>query len=189
MDAPLIESEKKYLLWLARETITHALQHLPEPEVNLEKLSPNLRELGASFVTLTWHGNLRGCIGCLEARQSLALDVRERAFQAAFEDYRFQPLIAEELPETHIEISRLTPPQKLEYDQPADLAVLLKPGVDGVVLRDSYRGATFLPQVWEQLPRAEEFLSHLCAKMGAPADLWHKKKLDVSIYHVEEFHE
>ena len=115
--------------------------------------------------------------------------MRERAYQAAFEDYRFHPVTEDELPEIHIEVSRLTAPVTLEYDNPVDLPGLLNPGVDGVILQDGFRRATFLPQVWEQLPHPVEFLSHLCAKMGAPADLWRKKKLAVSIYHVEEFHE
>ena len=189
MNTSLTESEKKYLLSLARETITNALRNLPAPEIVVDTLSPNLRENGASFVTLTRHGSLRGCIGSLEAHQNLATDVRERAYQAAFEDYRFHPLTEDELPEIHIEVSRLTAPVTLEYDNPVDLPGLLKPGVDGVILQDGFRRATFLPQVWEQLPHPVEFLSHLCAKMGAPADLWRKKKLAVSIYHVEEFHE
>ncbi|MEL7590516.1 MAG: AmmeMemoRadiSam system protein A [Anaerolineaceae bacterium] len=189
MDTPLIDSEKRFLLTLARETIANALQNLPEPEVDEEHLSPSLCAYGASFVTLTRHGSLRGCIGSLEAHQCLALDVREHAYQAAFEDYRFQPLSAEEFLDTRIEVSRLTVPVPLEYEKPADLPGLLKPGVDGVILQDGYRRATFLPQVWEQLPNEVEFLSHLCAKMEAPADLWCKKKLGVSIYRVEEFHE
>jgi AmmeMemoRadiSam system protein A len=189
MNTPLSEIEKQTLLTLARETIANALRNKPEPVVEVAALSENLREKGASFVTLTRRGNLRGCIGSLEAYQSLALDVREHAYQAAFEDYRFPPLTLAELPDIHIEISRLTTPQVLTYDNPADLPAALKPGVDGVILEDGFRRATFLPQVWEQLPNPEEFLSHLCAKMGAPADLWRKKKLGVRIYHVEEFHE
>jgi len=89
----------------------------------------------------------------------------------------------------HIEISRLTAPESLVYEDGSQLLEILKPGVDGVVLRDGARRATFLPQVWEQLPDAESFLSHLCNKMGASNDLWRKKMLDVEIYHVEEFEE
>ncbi len=189
MNTSLTESEKKYLLSLARETITNALRNLPAPEIVVDTLSPNLRENGASFVTLTRHGSLRGCIGSLEAHQSLALDVRERAYQTAFEDYRFHPLTEDELPEIHIEVSRLTAPVTLEYENPVDLPGLLNPGMDGVILQDGFRRATFLPQVWDQLPQPVEFLSNLCAKMGVPAELWRKKKLAVSIYHVEEFHE
>ncbi len=189
MNTSLSEDEKLYLLALARETITNALTDRPEPVVDVAALSTNLREKGASFVTLTRRGNLRGCIGSLEAHQSLAIDVRDHAYQAAFEDYRFPPLTLAELPDVHIEISRLGAPEALTYEKPGDLPSVLKPGVDGVILEDGFRRATFLPQVWEQLPDADEFLSHLCAKMGAPADLWRKKKLGVRIYHVEEFHE
>lgn len=189
MNSPLTENERVFLLDLARKTISNALQKLPKPGINQELLTNNLQENGASFVTLTIDGNLRGCIGSLEAHQSLAVDVREHAYQAAFEDYRFKPLAEYELPEIKIEISRLTAPTRLDYQNPADLPGSLHPGEDGVILQDGFRRATFLPQVWEQLPRPEEFLSHLCAKMGVSADLWSRKKLDVSIYHVEEFHE
>ncbi len=189
MNVPLTELEKQYLLQLARDTITNALHQQPEPEIDEETLSSALREPGASFVTLTINGNLRGCIGSLEAHQGLALDVREHAYQAAFEDYRFSPLSIAELTRTTIEVSRLTTPVDLPYEFPADLPRLLKPGRDGVILQDGFRRATFLPQVWEQLPELEDFLSHLCAKMGAPADLWKKKTLQVKTYSVEEFHE
>lgn len=189
MSAQLNDEEKKYLLKLAHETIANTLNDLPEPRIDLHSLSPALYEEGASFVTLTKRGELRGCIGSLEAHQSLALDVREHAYQAAFEDYRFPPLTKSELPAISIEISRLTVPVGLEYDTPGDLPMALKPGVDGVILQDGFRRATFLPQVWDQLPQAEVFLSHLCAKMGAPADLWRNKKLKVQIYRVEEFHD
>jgi AmmeMemoRadiSam system protein A len=108
---------------------------------------------------------------------------------AALQDYRFPPVPLEELPEIEIEISRLTTPQPLEYADATDLVSALRPGVDGVTLRDGWRRATFLPQVWEKLPDPEMFLSHLCDKMGAAPDLWRRKKLDVSIYQVEEFHE
>lgn len=189
MNAPLTDLEKQYLLKLARQTIANALLHQPEPELDFERLSPALRDPGASFVTLTIGGRLRGCIGSLEARQGLAVDVREHAYQAAFEDYRFPPLTSNELPVTLIEISRLTAPVALAYESPGELPRLLRPGRDGVILQDGFKRATFLPQVWEQLPEPEAFLSHLCTKMGAPADLWKKKTLQVNTYNVEEFHE
>lgn len=189
MTEPLTALEKQYLLKLARDTISNALNHQPEPEIIEEKLSPVLLEPGAAFVTLTIKGNLRGCIGSLEAHQSLVYDVREHAYQAAFEDYRFPPLTVAELPSTRIEISRLTAPVDLRYETPAELTRVLRPGRDGVILQDGFRRATFLPQVWEQLPEPEAFLSHLCAKMGAPSDLWKKKRLQVKTYSVEEFEE
>lgn len=189
MENPLSEHEKDFLLSLARKTIVNAVNHQPLPAWNDADLTDALKQNGASFVTLSMNGDLRGCIGSLEAYQSLVEDVREHAKQAALEDYRFPPITNAEIPGLHIEISRLTPSVPLKYHNPDDLPGLLKPNIDGVILKDGFKRATFLPQVWQQLPAAEEFLSHLCIKMGAPTDLWKRKVLEVSIYHVEEFEE
>jgi AmmeMemoRadiSam system protein A len=189
MENPLSEHEKDFLLTLARQTIVKAVSHQPLPNWHDAVLTAALSQKGASFVTLTLDGQLRGCIGSLEAYQSLVEDVRDHARQAALEDYRFPPVTNAEIPRLHIEISRLTPSETLSYHKPEDLPGLLKPNVDGVILKDGFRRATFLPQVWQQLPEAEEFLSHLCTKMGAASDLWMRKVLEVSIYHVEEFEE
>jgi len=189
MDNRLSEHEKDFLLTLARQTIVKAVNHQSLPTWKDADLTDALRQKGASFVTLTMAGNLRGCIGSLEAYQSLVEDVRDHAKQAALEDYRFPPVTNAEIPNLHIEISRLTPSVPLSYHNPGDLPGLLNPDVDGVILKDGIRRATFLPQVWQQLPAPEEFLSHLCQKMGAVSDLWKRKVLEVSIYHVEEFEE
>jgi AmmeMemoRadiSam system protein A len=125
----------------------------------------------------------------MEAYQSLAEDVQEHAVAAALNDYRFYTVEAGEVDRLEIEISRLTPPQPLPYEDPQDLIARLRPGIDGVLIRDGLRRATFLPQVWEKLPQPEDFLDHLCLKMGAPGNLWRSRHLDVSIYQVEEFHE
>lgn len=189
MTTQLSSEERTYLLKLARESITKAVLRQPLPGIAIDSLSPALSQPGASFVTLTIEGDLRGCIGSLEAHQSLAVDVQERAVQAALEDYRFPPLSAEEIDLVNIEISRLTQPVPLKYENPEDLPGLLKPNEDGVILQQGLRRATFLPQVWDQLPNPEDFLSHLCAKMGASPNLWCNTMLQVGIYHVEEFHE
>jgi AmmeMemoRadiSam system protein A len=149
-----------------------------------------LQAPGASFVTLT-HRNreLRGCIGALEPYLPLAEDVREHAVAAALHDYRFPPVLPEELSNLVIEVSRLTLPRSITYDCPEDLLKVLRPGVDGVIVRDGVYKATFLPQVWAKLPEPEEFLGHLCLKMGGAPDLWRFKRLQVQIYEVEEFHE
>ncbi len=189
METALSDKDKTFLLWLARETITKAVKRQPLPTWNEKELSAELKAKGAAFVTLTIHGDLRGCIGSLEPYQSLVDDVQEHARQAALEDYRFPPVTAHDVPFLHIEISRLTLPGTLKYNKPAELPEVLHPHVDGVILKDGFRRSTFLPQVWDQLPDPEEFLDHLCLKMGAPADTWRKKMLDVSIYHVEEFQE
>lgn len=189
MNQPLSDEERLILLKLAREALEQGVRHQPLRPLDLRSLPPRLSEPGASFVTLTRRGELRGCVGTLEAYQPLAEDVREHAVAAALHDYRFPPVTPDELAEIKIEISRLTRPIPLEYSKPEELPALLRPGVDGVVLRDGLRRATFLPQVWEKLPDAEHFLSNLCLKMGVEANYWRYKKLQVATYQVEEFHE
>jgi AmmeMemoRadiSam system protein A len=189
MGSLLTDTEKDILLLLAREALEHGVRGERLPEVDLASLSPPLREIGASFVTLTVQGNLRGCIGALEPYQPLAEDVREHAVAAALEDYRFPRVEIKELDSINIEISRLTIPRALQYIDAEDLIRKLNPGKDGVILRDGFHRATFLPQVWEKIPAVEEFLANLCYKMGAAPDTWRKKHLEVLTYQVEEFHE
>jgi len=185
----LNRAEQEILLKIAREALEKSVTGQPLPSVNLEALPPSLQEDGASFVTLTVQGRLRGCIGALQAYQPLAEDVQEHAVAAALQDPRFPNVTPEELPRISIEVSVLSPRTPLEYQNAQELLKKIRPGVDGVVLQDGLRKATFLPQVWEKLPDPELFLSQLCMKMGAPADLWRKKPLDVYIYQVQEFHE
>ncbi|MEA4812496.1 MAG: AmmeMemoRadiSam system protein A [Anaerolineaceae bacterium] len=188
-DKPLSPQERSILLDIARKSIALALREGKKLQLNLGDFSLLLRQNGASFVTLTISGRLRGCIGTLEAYQPLVLDVREHALMAAIEDPRFPPLREEELQKTRIEISRLTPPTDLHYEDPNELLTRLRPGFDGVVIKDGSVSATYLPQVWKQIPKPAHFLSELCLKMGAPADAWQKKRLQVSTYQVEEFQE
>jgi AmmeMemoRadiSam system protein A len=185
----LSSDEKKTLLLLARQALEAGVNGMPLPPLDNAILSQTLRMMGASFVTLTVQGNLRGCIGALEAYQGLAEDVREHAVAAALEDYRFPNVQESELENIEIEVSRLTKPIPLQYTDGDDLLKKLHPGVDGVILRDGMRRATFLPQVWEKIPTPAEFLANLCYKMGAAPDTWRRKHLDVLIYQVEEFHE
>jgi len=189
MSENLSADEKQTLLRLAREALEIGVRSQGLPALDSTKLTPLLRSDGAAFVTLTINSELRGCVGALQPYQPLADDVREHAIAAALQDYRFPPVQPEELSRIRIEISRLTLPQPLDYKDANDLLAKLRPGIYGVILRDGSRRATFLPQVWEQLPDKEEFLSHLCAKMGASPNLWKMKHLDVQIYQVEEFHE
>jgi AmmeMemoRadiSam system protein A len=189
MTDQLTTDEKQTLLRLARQALELGVRGEKLPPLDWDSLPSRLRADGASFVTLTERGNLRGCIGTLEAYQPLVEDVREHAIAAALNDYRFPPVQVTELIGISLEISRLTAPVPLEYSGPEDLVAKLRPHVDGVVLRDGGRRATFLPQVWEKLPRAEDFLDNLCHKMGAASDLWRRKHLDVLVYQVEEFRE
>ena len=189
MDDKLTLEEKQILLQLARQALEAGVRGIPLPTLDLAALTPALRAGGASFVTLTVSGELRGCIGALEPYQPLAEDVREHAVAAALEDYRFPQVQESELAKIAIEVSRLTVPVPLEYTGPDDLLAKLRPDVDGVILRDGSRRATFLPQVWEKIPDKAAFLANLCYKMGAAPDTWRRKHLDVLVYQVEEFHE
>lgn len=185
----LSDDEKRTLLQIARDAIRAVAEGKKPTELALEDFSSNLQQEGASFVTLTKNGKLRGCIGTLEASQPFVLDVQEHAVAAAFQDYRFPDIRKEELDEIDIEISRLSPMVPLKYKIPEELSAILRPEIDGVMITDGLRRATFLPQVWEKVADVEEFLSHLCMKMGVEPDYWRKNHLNVYTYQVEEFKE
>jgi len=182
-------SDQELLLKIARQSLEASVSGKPLPDIDLPQYPPSLQKDGASFVTLTILGNLRGCIGALEAFQPLAIDVQEHAIAAALQDFRFPQVQPSELPHITIEISVLSASVPLHYDHPDDLISRLKPHIDGVVLRDGFRKATFLPQVWEKIPDPEHFLSQLCLKMGTSKDLWRNKHLQIATYQVQEFHE
>jgi AmmeMemoRadiSam system protein A len=185
----LSEADKRQLLTLAREALEAAVRHQPVPPVDKAGLSETVLRQGCCFVTLTHQGSLRGCIGALRPTEALFEDVRQHAVQAALEDFRFLPVTPAETAELEIEISVLSEPQPLAYDKPEDLLHRLRPEVDGVVLRQGLRRATFLPQVWEHLADPRQFLGGLCEKMGVPSDTWRHAKLDVQTYQVEKFRE
>lgn len=160
------------LLALARAAIAERFGErfdAPPPALSAD---PALRQPGATFVTLTEGGALRGCIGSLEAHRPLAEDVCENARAAAFGDPRFAPLTADELPRIRVEVSLLTPPTPIACSDEENLLAQLVPGKDGLILSFGPRRATFLPQVWEQLPEPRRFLAHLKQKAGLPADFW-----------------
>ena len=156
------------LLPIARASIASALGR----PLEASDTAPWLQETGACFVTLSQQGELRGCIGTLQAHRSLLADVRANAAAAAFHDPRFAPLSVPELDVTSIEISLLSPMQALRFSSETDALAQLRPGVDGVVFEVGARRSTFLPQVWEQLPEPHEFMAHLKLKAGLSADYW-----------------
>ena len=172
------------LLAIARNAIGEAFD-LEEEDVAEH---PLLAQPAATFVTLTQGGQLRGCIGSLEAYRPLAADVAENAFSAAFRDPRFSPLAAEELPRTRIEVSLLDTPQPMTFSDEADALAKLCPGVDGLILTHGGRRATFLPQVWESLPEPRRFLQQLKLKAGLPADFW-DGRITLSRYGVQKWKE
>ena len=189
MEDKLTIEEQQTLLRLAREAMVRGVMGEKLSPLDETSLSPHLRENGSSFITLTVRGELRGCIGALEPYQSLAEDVREHAIAAALKDPRFPAVRKDELNGIRIEVSRLTRPILLEYEDANDLLSKLRPLVDGVILRDEYRRVTFLPQVWEKISNPAEFLNNLCYKMGVNENLWRSRHLEVYTYQVEEFHE
>jgi uncharacterized protein len=143
---------------------------------------PALHAPGATFVTLTQAGQLRGCIGSLEAWRPLGDDVCANAKAAAFRDPRFNPLIHDELPRTRVEVSLLTPPQPLTFTCEDAAIRQLRPGLDGLIFVCHGRRGTFLPQVWESLPAPHQFFAHLKQKAGFAADFWSP---DVELYRYE----
>lgn len=189
MTNQLSGEEQKLLLETARNAIRRELDKEEKIPLMMDEYSPKLRENGACFITIKKNGVLRGCVGSIEAVQPLIQDVRERAVAAAFQDYRFPPLTLPEFDEIRIEISRLTPPRKLNYQDPEDLINKLRPRIDGVILRYQTHRGTFLPQVWEQLPSPELFLNRLCLKMSLDQSVWRSAKLQVETYQVEKFQE
>lgn len=182
----LDERQGQQLLVLARKALTEKMAKGTGPAVPDE---PALSTRAATFVTLKIAGKLRGCIGNLEPVGALWEGVRDNAINAAFHDHRFSPLTPEELPSVRVDISILSPPKPLEYKDAEDLLAKLRPGIDGVILRDGRRGATFLPQVWHQLPSPRQFLDHLCLKAGLPRDAWQQAKLGIHTYQVQSFQE
>lgn len=172
------------LLGFARKAIA---SHFSGKKYDLEFVSRALKEKRGVFVSLHKNGELRGCIGFIQPIKSIYDSVKENALNAAFHDPRFRPLSKEELPEITIEISVLSVPAKLEYKDENELIRKLKPKIDGIVLEKNGRQATFLPQVWEQIPDPFDFLRQLSWKAGLSIDAW--KSADIYTYKVEKFEE
>ncbi len=169
---PLTPSQRDIVLATARASIRHGLDQGSPLEIDIEEYDPALRTRRACFITLNRNGDLRGCIGHLEAIQPLILDVAENAYSAAFRDPRFPPLREEEIRDLEIHVSILTLPQRLEFSSEQDLLSRLRPGIDGLILEDGSHRGTFLPSVWESLPEPRAFLQHLKLKAGLAADHW-----------------
>lgn len=156
------------LLPIARAAIAHALGLRHEADES----APWLAEPGATFVTLTQHGALRGCIGTLEAHRPLLEDVKSNAVAAALHDPRFEPLRTDEFDVTRVEVSLLSTPQAMNFANETDALNQLRPEIDGVIFQYGPYRSTFLPQVWEQLPQPREFMAHLKHKAGLPPHFW-----------------
>ncbi|KAA3654225.1 MAG: AmmeMemoRadiSam system protein A [Proteobacteria bacterium] len=171
------------LLARARAAIEHALELGPAPTPD-----PDLAERGATFVTLTRDGRLRGCIGSLKPQRALGDDVAANAVSAALRDPRFAALTADEWPLIRVEVSLLGRAEFLDAKSEAEVLAQLKPGKDGVIFFNGCQQATFLPQVWEQLPEPRDFLAELKKKAGLRADYWSSAVM-VATYPVRKWRE
>ena len=183
---PLGYDEQVTLLRVARAAIEHVLRTGRPLDVEVEHFAPGLREPRASFVTLrSGDGELRGCIGELEPRRALIASVADRARAAAFGDPRFPPVGADELDALAIHVSVLLPLAPIDAPSEVELVAQLRPGIDGLLIDDGLRRATFLPAVWNALPDPGAFLQALRRKAGMPAGVW-PATLRAWRYEVEE---
>ena len=187
------ENQGQCLVKLARRTIMKELTgQTPDTESEMlakGSVDESFQTHCGTFVTLKIQGQLRGCIGNLTSSESVLDGVKRNAVNAAFHDPRFSSLSAAELERTEIEVSILTEPLPLEYRDWRDLVQKLRVNEDGVIIRKGHTSATFLPQVWEQLPQPEDFLAHLCLKAGLLRDAWKSSELEVLTYQVQCFEE
>ncbi len=185
-DFALSATQGQQLVQLARYQLQHHIAGQPFAPFDLSAF----QAMGASFVTLTRQGQLRGCIGSLQAYRPLAQDVQANALAAALQDPRFPQVTAQELPELRVEVSVLSAPQPLEHANESHALWQLRPGIDGLIFEAEHNGqlfrSTYLPQVWEQVPEPRAFLAHLKVKAGLPFDFW-SYSVKLQRYTVQKF--
>ena len=183
------EDDKDLLLRLARASFESYVKDGKRIAVDEDKLPESLRKVQGCFTTLNEDGSLRGCIGHIIPQEELYKCVIDNAVNAAVNDRRFSPVSVEELEDIEVEVSVLAVPYELEYSSPEELLGKLRPMVDGVVIKSGFHQSTYLPQVWEQLPDKEQFLSELCKKAGLERDCWKDSSAEVYVYQAEVFSE
>lgn len=180
------QEQKRILISTARSSIQHGLQSGEPEAVNIENYASELQAVRATFVTLKIAQSLRGCIGTTEAKYPLIESVSKYAYAAAFNDPRFNPLSQDEFDRIRLSISILTPAESIDFNSESDLINQLVPDIDGLIIQSGHRRATFLPAVWESLPDAESFLSHLKTKARIPS---HESLTEAWRYKAIEIHE
>tara|TARA_R110001606_G_scaffold399222_1_gene582323 strand:- start:56496 stop:57047 length:552 start_codon:yes stop_codon:yes gene_type:complete len=168
----LTDNHRQFLTELAKKSIAYGLKYGCPLPLDNSALAEELTVPRATFVTLQKHGQLRGCIGMLEARKSLAEDITYNSYAAAFSDTRFPPLTKDELADLSIHISILSPPELIHCQSEVELLKQLRPNIDGLILDDGIHRATFLPSVWESLPEPTDFVHHLKIKAGLEEHSW-----------------
>jgi AmmeMemoRadiSam system protein A len=182
----LSDSHRKILKDLAKASIEHGLKYGLPMQIDLTTMADELTVERATFVTLDKNGQLRGCIGMLEARRALAKYIAKNSYAAAFSDPRFPPLSESELDDLSIHLSILSPAKSLPCQSEEELIQQLRPGIDGFILDDGLHRATFLPSVWESLSEPIDFIHHLKMKAGLPVNYW-SEELRVYRYSTESF--
>jgi AmmeMemoRadiSam system protein A len=182
-DDSLTNSEKQYLINLARQTLYWYLRDGTIPEPDETVLTEGLQQMRGCFVTLYKRDfGLRGCTGTFVMDRMLYKNIINTTITSATQDRRFLIVKYDELKDIKIEISVLTEPKELLFSSPKDLLAKLRPGIDGVYLITRYGRSTFIPQVWEDLPDRKDFLSALCQKHGAPRDTWQKDYKNITVF-------
>jgi len=182
----LSENQKLQLHSIAKKSIAKGLTENKPLTIELANYDDELQSHRATFVTLHKHNQLRGCIGSLEPIRPLAEDVAYHAFAAAFSDHRFPPVTANEVDQLDIHISILAPPVAMTFTSEDDLVSQLRPGIDGLIMKQGQQRGTFLPSVWESITDRYEFLNHLKQKSGLAEDYW-SDTIEIQRYTVEEF--
>jgi len=184
----LSPAEGRQLLDIARRSIAAGLHGAGAPELDSAFMQGALATPRDTFVTLTRHGALRGCMGVIDSPRPLAQNTADCAYSAAFRDRRFPRLEPAEAAQTHIEISVLSKMEPIVVRDRNDLLRQLHPGVDGLLMEDGRHRSLFLPQVWEKMGSAQEFLEHLLMKAGLPRDYW-STTIHFSRFHITSFSE
>lgn len=160
----------KTAVQIARRSLESFLRDEITLHPDLSKLPDDLVDQGSSFVTITNHGKLRGCIGSTDAQYPLAEDIARNAISASSRDYRFPPISTSELPDIRLEVTILTRPVRLLYQDYEELVGKLKPGTHGVILISGTQKGLLLPQVWDRLPDVDRFLEMIALKAGIPKE-------------------
>lgn len=187
-DLPILTvADSQALLNIARQAVVAAAQGRRRWQPRTSDVPARLLCPGASFVTLHTCGRLHGCIGSVEPRLPLALDVAKNAQSAALDDPRFRPLAAEDVDDTEIEVSVLTPMQLLTYTDLDDLIRQIRPEVDGVMVGRGWQRGLLLPQVWENIPDPYDFLVHIALKASASLDIYRHADTQVHVFQITSF--
>lgn len=185
----LSDKQKTFLLNLARQTIVDYFSIGQKTKIDRGKVDKELLKPASTFVTLTKKGELRGCVGSLIAKKPLYEDIINNSLLAAFSDTRFPQVGKDELSEIKIEISVLSEPKPYLYNNIDELIKKIEPKKHGLIIQNGFNQATYLPQVWDELPDKIIFLESLCLKAGLPQNAWQSDSTEIFYYQVDKFSE